>query len=153
LGFDAKKYIGKPFPLETFTALNKTVVNKAYLAGKPSLLNFWFTTCMPCIAEMPVLNKLKETFGDSVNFIAITYEKRDKVIAFLKKHQYNFIQVADAENLTKALEMTAFPVNIFLDKNGNVVSVEHGIPLVGQDSKKLVIGDGKEFEAILRKLL
>lgn len=153
VGFDGRGYIGKPFPIATLTSMNKKVIDLYHLKGKPSLLNFWFTTCKPCIEEMPVLNKLKTAFKDSVNFIAITYEKADKVAAFLKKHVYDFVQVADAEKLTNALQMTSFPVNIFLDKKGNVVRVENGIAFVVNQDKKLVMGDGKLFTGILRKLL
>jgi cytochrome c biogenesis protein CcmG, thiol:disulfide interchange protein DsbE len=153
LGFDARGYIGKPFPIATLTSMDKKIIDLSYLKGKPSLLNFWFTTCKPCIEEMPVLNKLKAAFKDSVNFVAITYEKTDKVVAFLKKHVYDFVQVADAEKLINALQMTSFPINIFLDKNGSVVRVENGIPFVVNGDKKLVMGDGKLFTEILRKLL
>jgi cytochrome c biogenesis protein CcmG, thiol:disulfide interchange protein DsbE len=153
VGFDGSGYIGKPLPLETLTSMDRKFIDLSYLKGKPSLLNFWFTTCKPCIEEMPVLNKLKAAFKDSVNFIAITYEKADKVAAFLKKHDFDFMQVAGAEKWINAIQMTSFPVNIFLDKNGYVTRVENGIPFVVNGDKKLVMGDGKQFEEILRKLL
>ena len=49
------------------------------LIGKPTMINFWFTRCAPCIDEMPVLNKIKEKYKDDFNFIAITYEKKEDV--------------------------------------------------------------------------
>lgn len=152
-GFDADKYLEKEFPFPELKTIDnkKIVIND--LKGKPTLINFWFTTCKPCIEEMPVLNKIKSKFKDSVNFIAVNYEQTKKVRAFLSKHTYNFIQIADAEKFTDSLEMTSFPVNIFLDRNGKVIRIENGIPYIQDKNKKLVMGDGKDFEETLRKLL
>ena len=39
--------------------------------GKVVVLNFWGTTCDPCIKELPHFNALKEKYGDEVEIIAI----------------------------------------------------------------------------------
>jgi len=152
-GFDPDKYIDKEFPFPNLNTLeNKTIsINK--LKGKPTLINFWFTTCKPCIEEMPILNRIKALFKDSVNFIAVNYEASKKVRQFLKIHKYNFVQIADAKKFTDTLEMTSFPVSIFLDKNGKVIRIENGIPYILDKTKKMRMGDGKDFEKTLRKLL
>lgn len=146
-------YIDKEFPFPNLKTLDNKKIGINDLKGKPTLINFWFTTCKPCIEEMPVLNKIKNKFKDSVNFIAVNYEQTKKVRAFLLKHKYNFIQIANAEKFTDSLEMTSFPVNIFLDRNGKVIRIENGIPYIQGKNKKLVMGDGKDFEETLRKLL
>jgi hypothetical protein len=88
-----------------------------------------------------------------VNFIAITYEKKEVVTKFLQKHDYNFIQVIDAQNFINELELTGFPKNVFLDKEGKVVIVENGIPYEMKEGGKMEIGDDKKFIKTLRKLL
>lgn len=102
---------------------------------------------------MPVLSGIKTQLKDSVNFIAITYEKTEKTKAFLKKHKFSFRQIANAEKFTNSMNMSAFPVNIFLDKNGIVRKIESGIPYIIDNNKKMKMGDGKEFIAVLRELL
>jgi thiol-disulfide isomerase/thioredoxin len=108
---------------------------------------------MPCIEEMPVLNKIKEKFKDRVNFIAITYETKEKVLDFLKKHNYTFIQIVDARKFTDELKMNSFPINVFLDKNGIAREIKNGIPYEMNDKEELIMGDGKNFIEILEELL
>lgn len=61
------------------------------------------------------------------------------------------------KKLIDELGISAFPVNIFLDKNGIVKGIEGGIPIVfeikNMNSKNMKMGDGKEFKAQLRALL
>lgn len=135
------------------TALDNRKISINSLKGKPTLINFWFTTCKPCIEEMPVLNAIKTQLIDSVNFLAITFETTEKTKAFLNKHKFNFTQIANAKEFTDSMKMQAFPVNIFLDKNGIVRKIEKGIPYIIDDKKQLIMGDGKEFLAAIRELL
>jgi thiol-disulfide isomerase/thioredoxin len=151
--FEPADYIDKEFPLPNLRTLDNKKISINDLKGKPTLINFWFTTCKPCIDEMPVLSGIKTQLKDSVNFIAITFETSEKVKAFYKKHKFSFTQIANAKKFTDSMNMEAFPVNIFLDKNGVVKQIESGIPYILDDKNKMKMGDGKEFVAALRELL
>jgi cytochrome c biogenesis protein CcmG, thiol:disulfide interchange protein DsbE len=72
--FEPENYIDKIFQMPTLKTIDNKTITLDKLKGKPTLINFWFTTCKPCIEEMPVLNKIRQQLKDSVNFIAITYE-------------------------------------------------------------------------------
>jgi cytochrome c biogenesis protein CcmG, thiol:disulfide interchange protein DsbE len=151
--FEPEDYLDKEFPLPLLTTLDNKKISIKDLKGKPTLINFWFTTCKPCIEEMPILNGIKTQLKDSVNFIAITFEKPEKAKAFFKKHKFTFKQIANAEKFTNSMNMTSFPVNIFLDKNGIVRKIENGIPYIIDGSKKMRMGNGNDFLAALRELL
>jgi thiol-disulfide isomerase/thioredoxin len=152
--FSPDKYLRKELPFPTHQTLTGDNVDISSLKGKPTLINFWFTSCAPCIDEMPILNRLKEKYGDTVNFIAITFDSKEKVSKFLKKHSYTFSQIAGAKQyIHNDLEMRSFPVNIFLDKNGIAQSIQNGIPYQLNEKKKLVMGDGKEFDQQIDTLL
>ncbi len=135
------------------TTLEGNQIKISELQGKPTLLNFWFASCPPCIDEMPELNKLKQHYGDRVNFVAITYEPKEKVKKFLKKHTFDFKQVVGANAYIEALEMKAFPKNIILDQNGIVQSIEAGIAYVQGEDGKLKIGEATMLMKKLEKLL
>lgn len=79
------EYINKKFPNKNLQTIKGESVQIGGIMNKPTLLNFWFTECAPCIAEMPVLNKLKEKYKNQVNFVSITWENRNDVVKFLKK--------------------------------------------------------------------
>lgn len=151
--FEPNDYIDKEFPLPTLTTLNKKKINIDSLKGKPTLINFWFTTCKPCIEEMPVLNAIRTKLKDSVNFVAITFEPTEKARNFLKARKFSFIQIANAKVFTDSMHMSSFPANIFLDKNGIVRKIESGIPYIVDENGKMRMGDGNEFLETLRELL
>jgi hypothetical protein len=54
------KLIGKSLPDFNFKDLNGKYVKLSELIGKPIIINLWFKECIPCIAEMPTLNSIKE---------------------------------------------------------------------------------------------
>lgn len=144
--------IGEKLPSQPLSTINGNLINLNELAGKPTLLNFWFTTCKPCIDEMPLLNKIKEKYLGRVNFIAITFEDKEKVLPFLKEHPFEFKKIIDAKEYIDQLGVTAYPKNIFIDKNGIVRRIENGIPYILQ-SGKLKLGDGENFENYIENLL
>lgn len=127
------------------------------LQGKPVWLNFWFTTCKPCIEEMPVLNRLRERFAGRVHFVAVTYEPGPAVAEFLVKHPFAFDHAVNARPFIDSLGIRGFPKNLFLDRNGVVRQIEDGIPYVFKDGAfdeaSMELGDGEAFAAILEELL
>lgn len=152
-GFDPDNYIDKVFPVSSLVTLDNKPITINDLKGKPTLINFWFANCKPCIEEMPVLNKIKEQFKDRVNFVAITYETKEKVLDFLKKHNYTFTQIAGARKFIDKLKINSYPVNVFLDKNGIAKEIENGIPYEMNDKEEAIMGDGKNFIEILEELI
>ena len=76
---------GKAFPDFEIKLIDETTLSNQDLKGKPSMINFWFAQCAPCIDEMPLLNKLKNQYSDQVNFVAITYENKTAIEKFLTK--------------------------------------------------------------------
>ena len=53
---------------------DKETLNLKELKGKIVILEFWATWCGPCIPAMDNLIKLKETYGDKLEVIGITYD-------------------------------------------------------------------------------
>ena len=127
-----QKFINKPLPdFELQTLANEVKSNSDY-TGKVTFVNLWFTSCGPCITEMPYLNYLKDMYKDQVNFVAITFDSKDRVSSFLDRKTFNFEHLVDAaQYLSKDLENNAFPKLILLDKDGNVRFVENGVQLSG----------------------
>lgn len=89
--------------------------------GKVVLVNFWATWCVPCIAEMPSLQTLYDDYGDKVEFVLVTSDTKDKVVPFMKEHNfsmpiYNQVSKAPEEFATRTI-----PKTFLLDKKGNIV--------------------------------
>lgn len=113
-----KKFVGTKFSIEKYTDTNSKKFESNYLEGKPTLINFWFTKCPPCIKELPLLNQLKEKYGDRVNFIAITFDDQKTVEKFLKKHQFDFKHIYNSKKQIEELNIAGYPTSLILDENG-----------------------------------
>jgi len=111
-----------PFNLKSISGNSLTEKN---LIGKVTVINFWFTGCQPCIREMPELNKLTDKF-ESVNFLAFTFNEMSAVKNFLAKHNFDYTQLPNAQELIKTLEINTYPTHIILDKNGVIKEIEIG---------------------------
>lgn len=111
-------------PLNDFKVVDTkgNTIDTARLRGKVLVLSFWFATCPPCIAEVPIINKLYDKYkdNDQVVFAAITHEDKTAVAAFLEAHPLKLPIVANSKNLIDKLGVNAFPTNMVIGKDGAV---------------------------------
>ncbi|MEG2103154.1 MAG: TlpA disulfide reductase family protein, partial [Flavobacterium sp.] len=119
-----EKFIGKHFPIEQFKNEKGENFDVNLLKGKATFINFWSTTCEPCIEEMPELNRLEENLRNQVNFLGITFSTKENVAKFLTKHQFSFSLITDVNYKTlETNRITRFPTSLVLDKNGDIKRV------------------------------
>ena len=45
--------------------------------GKPTLISIWSSWCLPCVAEAPYLNRLRQDLGDGFTFIYVNRMEGD----------------------------------------------------------------------------
>lgn len=89
----AKKYgaiwTGKPAPDFTFTDTKGKVHSLKDFRGKYLFIDFWGTWCIPCLEEIPYMEKLEKAYKDSrVKIISIACDKkRERWLNFLDKHK------------------------------------------------------------------
>jgi cytochrome c biogenesis protein CcmG/thiol:disulfide interchange protein DsbE len=87
--------IGSPAP--QFTVSDGTVtVNLDSLRGHVVVLNFWATSCVPCVEEVPSLVTLQHRMPQ-VTVVAISNDEDAGIYRkFLADNQVNFLAVRDA---------------------------------------------------------
>lgn len=92
------------------------------LKGKVVVLNFWFTTCMPCLKEIPELNKLVEKYdADEVVFIGFARDDVQKLETFFRKFMpFNYKIVAESFNIADAYKVIGWPQSMVIDKSGKI---------------------------------
>ncbi len=90
--------------------------------GKVVFLNFWSTTCAPCIAEMPGIERLQESLeGEPVAFLIVAQEDEQAVRSFLQKVPLRLpVYLAD-NDIPEDLRPEIVPRTFILDRNGSVV--------------------------------
>jgi len=85
---------------------------------KVVIINFWATWCPPCVAEMPSFQDLYNDYGDSVSFLFVANDEKDKVEKFMKRKNFNFPVYYQLSQPAKQLQSTSLPTTFILDKNG-----------------------------------
>jgi thiol-disulfide isomerase/thioredoxin len=109
--------------------------------GTVMVLNFWYTTCDPCKAELPYFNDVYEEYGDQIYMVAFHaagYSTKRQIQQFLdtevdingkKWSDYNILFALDTEelNLFETLGgKDAYPTTVIIDKEGNIAYVNPG---------------------------
>ena len=97
----------------------------AELKGKPALVNLWATWCVPCVAEMPLLDKLAGELGDEVRVVTISQDLEGAKLVppfFAGKKFANLPQWLDADmKLPPALKAPGLPLTVLYDAEGKEV--------------------------------
>jgi thiol-disulfide isomerase/thioredoxin len=122
-----KSLLKKPLPDFNFEDISGNKLKKKDFAGKVIVINFWFTSCQPCINEMPLLNNLVAAYNDTnVVFIAPALSAKESIERFLKKYQFDYQIVPEQEDYATKLKVENFPTHIIVDKKGIIRFVEIG---------------------------
>lgn len=116
--------LDKPAPDFSVTEISGNRWSLSALRGKIVVLNFWFTSCSPCIRELPELNQLVLANKDKdVVFLGLTYNDAELVNAFLQKRKFNYTIIPNSSAVDKAFHVTAWPTSIVIDQNGIIKSI------------------------------
>jgi thiol-disulfide isomerase/thioredoxin len=135
--------INQPAPEFTTTDMFGRKFSLSQLRGKYVLLNFWATWCVPCVAELPIIKKLREDFAnDQLEIISIS-EDRIKVDweNGIKKYGLNWTHVfRDSGNIiNKYLIFGGIPLTYLIDKEGKLVYICKGALSDTEEIRKLMI--------------
>jgi thiol-disulfide isomerase/thioredoxin len=111
-----------------------TKVTWESLKGKVVVLEFWATWCTPCVASIPHMNELAETFKDKpVQFIAITEEDENQMRKFLAKKPIRaWIGLDTDESVFRAYGVKGIPHTVVVDKSGRIATITYPSALTSQ---------------------
>ena len=139
--FSGKDFDGNPVDESLFSGNAVTVIN------------FWFTGCKPCVAELSKLNELNDAIkskgGEVIGINTETFDGNKtatKDAASILKSQgarYRNISIDSSSAAGKyASEIMAFPTTILVDRNGNIV----GDPMLGGIDNK------DNYDALMKQI-
>jgi cytochrome c biogenesis protein CcmG/thiol:disulfide interchange protein DsbE len=92
------------------------------LRGRPVVVNFWATWCVPCFEEHAALTAAARTFGNA-QFLGIVYEDDERQTqAFLAERGSSYPSLFDSDGRTAiAYGVFGVPETFFIDKDGRIV--------------------------------
>ncbi len=117
--------VGKPLDIH-FTALDGRAVDLAKLTGKVVLVEFWSTTCGPCIAEMPAVKAVYEKFHDrGFEVVAVSLDDKESALRqFISEKKLPWPQHFDGKGWENQFAVRygifSIPTLWLVDKLGNL---------------------------------
>lgn len=123
-------------PESDFVLLDGSVLRTADLRGKVTLVNFWATTCVTCVKEMPALVATYEKFaprGYDTVAVAMSYDPPAWVVNFARSRQLPFkVALDNTGNIAKAWgDVKLTPTTYLVDKQAQIVKRYVGEPEMG----------------------
>ena len=99
-------------------------------SSKIQVVNFWFPSCPPCIAEMPELNTFYLEHKDTVEVIAIQLVGLDSIEdgqQFVTDKNIAFAVGADRDGkITTDYKVSVFPSTFFISSDSNIKKTWQG---------------------------
>ena len=143
-------------PFKDFSAKDfdgNSVDESLFSKNAVTVVNFWFTGCKPCVAELSKLNELNDAIkasgGEVVGINTETFDGNETAIkeaADILKRQgakYRNLSVDSTSDAGKyASNIMAFPTTILVDRNGNIV----GDPMLGG------IDNQENYDALMKQI-
>ena len=117
---------GKPAPDFTTTLYNGTpgqTIHLAALKGRPVVINFFASWCVPCEAEAPILEASAQKYaGQRVVFVGIVYQDTEQnSLDFARQYTLTYAIGGDpGGDIAIAYGVTGVPETVFINRQGVV---------------------------------
>jgi cytochrome c biogenesis protein CcmG/thiol:disulfide interchange protein DsbE len=119
---------GRAAPPLPAKALRPPGTDLAALRGKPALVDFFASWCIPCAQEAPTLRKLAAALGDRASVVAVDWDDAGgPARAFVRKHGWTFPVLADTSGTAgESYGLVGLPTSFVLDPEGRIVATFRG---------------------------
>ncbi len=120
-------------PDTRFVLLDGSHTSTQALRGKVFLINFWATSCISCVAEMPKLVQTHQQFqarGYETLAVAMSYDPPAYVVNFSQSRQLPFkVAIDNTGAVAKAWgDVKITPTTLLVNKRGEIVKQYVGEP-------------------------
>ena len=125
--------VNAPAPHLAYTRLDGSPANTASLQGQVVMVNFWATTCVVCVAEMPQLVATHNMFsarGLQTLAVAMRHDPPAYVVDFAQRKKLPFTVVIDnTGSVARGYgDIQGTPTLLLINKEGVIVKRYVGAP-------------------------
>ncbi len=131
---------GSLAPDFTLADLDGNPIHLSELRGRPVVVNFWASWCVPCIEEFPLLTDAAERHaGDGLTVIGIVYQDRTEAArGFMERNGATWQAAMDPdERVATAYGILGPPQTYFIGRDGTIVARQIGQLSAGSLDEKL----------------
>lgn len=120
-------------PASTFVLLDGSQKQTTDLKGRVTLVNFWATSCVTCVAEMPKVIATYEKYkgqGYGTMAVAMSYDPPSYVVNYVQTRKLPFdVAIDNTGAVAKAWgEVGITPTSYLVNKRGEIVKRYVGEP-------------------------
>ena len=117
-------------PEVKFSTLSGRVITTQDLKGKVTLINFWATSCAPCVKELPGMAEIYKKYnaqGFETIAVAMEYDPPNYVRNFSERNQLPFPVALDARGeIAQAFgkvsgDVRVVPTSFVINKQGRII--------------------------------
>jgi peroxiredoxin len=131
LSIPVEPKIGFRAPDFALPTLTGETIRLSELAGRPVVISYWATWCIPCKKELPVLEQLSREYQSQglvvVTVNAIEQDSRDEVQAMVGETSMTMPVLLDQGNqFASTYGALFFPTTIFVDASGVIRFIRLG---------------------------
>jgi peroxiredoxin len=128
---------GDAAPQSTFVLLDGSSKTTADLKGRVTLVNFWATSCVTCVAEMPKIIATYDKYqskGYDTLAVAMSYDPPSYVVNYAQTRKLPFkVAIDNTGAVARAWgDVQLTPTTFLVNKRGEIVKRYVGEPDFGQ---------------------
>ena len=128
----------QPAPSVTFTGLDGQKFTSESLKGKVVMVNFWATSCVTCIKEMPQMTETYNKYKDQgLEFVAVAMSYDPPNYAQTRKLPFKVALDPQGELAKSFGDVKLTPTTYVIDKEGRIIKRYVGEPEFPQLHKLL----------------
>ena len=112
----------------TFTTFDDETVPFTSIYGTPTVVNFFASTCIPCITEMPAFEQVHQDLGDAVAFLGLAVTDRpEDALDLVEQTGISYATAQDNDgSVMNALGGSFLPTTVLLAADGRIVATHTG---------------------------
>jgi peroxiredoxin len=127
----------RPAPDLPLLDMNGKTVKLSDYRGKIVVIDFWSTTCKPCVAAFPAFERVLDLYKKQPFrlFVINVGEDQQTIKSYMDKKGYKLeVLIDNNEVIFKALDALGTPQKFIIDANGNINQMSIGY--AGSDDKE-----------------
>lgn len=120
--------VGDAAPDVTLDLLDGDSTRLSAFKGRPVVLNFWSSTCVPCLKEMPDIEQVWKSHDGKVAVVGVDVTDTEAAgRQMVAKTGVTYPNGRDpGADVFAAFSGTALPRTVFIDADGTIVAVHNG---------------------------
>ncbi len=161
------KMLNRPIPNVKLETINSKTLDSTSFRGKVTFLNFWYYGCLPCMAEMPAINKLNEhyKYNENVQVFSmfrdsIKINNHESIPLFeslgnssytnykYRKVETKLTQVPNCKKFNSLFNIYSYPTSIIIDQKGIIRFINVGADPEGDNHELMNLYKNKIDEII-----